>query len=893
MQANRYRLRRGGSPVGLRRVHPDASGRGDAARAGEARGGRRPLIGMSEQQAEPQVCPAGAEPPASLWQRLRARLAERRDSEHEQILVRGVIAVAILVGLTLAALGEQPPAQVGTLLLIAGGYQLGALVLLAHLLHDPGPRPARRYVGMLLDMLALTLVLLRGHETSAIFYPFYLWITLGMGFRYGRSYLLVSAALSLMSFGVVIAVTDYWHSQPALASGLWLALLVLPAYASTLLTKLTDALARAEEANAAKSRFLATMSHELRTPLHAIIGMADMLRGTRLDGEQEDMVRTVRSAGRTLLDLISDLLDIAKIEFGDAEGRTAEFDLHGLLATVRALLHHQAAGKGLALHVEVDAALPYRLLGAARPLQQILVNLVANSIKFTEQGSITIRLVGERVAAERVLLRVEVEDTGIGIPKEAHERIFERFAQVDESVTRRYGGTGLGLSIARQLAQMIGGTLEVSSEPGAGARFTLQVGFAALPAAERSLQGRVVLVGPRDVAAGYCRRMVAWGIEATQVSELAHACEVLQRTQRHRVVLAVGAGPTEAAAYGAVLAERFGDQPLDLILVGADARAAGGRCLAALQPDVADDVLYNALHAALATPAAPADDALTAPWRSGARRRILVAEDNRTNQKVIARMLRSAGHEVTIVDNGEQALHALEGATFDVVLMDLNMPVMGGLDAIRLHRFAAAGDGMPRFVALTADASDETRRQSAEAGIDAYVTKPIEVRELLSLVDRLTRPSAAPAAPPPAEPRASAVVVPHPRMTGALPVIDQDCLDRLRQLDDQDGFVAAVITDFLEDADQLVRQIAQAAAARDAETFRDCAHALRSSAAHIGATAVFELCLGWRRTTPDELAEHGASHAARLESAFEQLRTALRAVLAEQARRAPVISPPH
>jgi two-component system sensor histidine kinase RpfC len=161
----------------------------------------------------------------------------------------------------------------------------------------------------------------------------------------------------------------------------------------------------------------------------------------------------------------------------------------------------------------------------------------------------------------------------------------------------------------------------------------------------------------------------------------------------------------------------------------------------------------------------------------------------------------------------------------------------------------------------------------------------------LSLVDRLTR--AGPAPVPSTEPRASAVVVPHPRMAGALPVLDQDSLERLRQLDDQDGFVVAVISDFLEDADQLVRQIAQAAAERDADTFRDCAHALRSSAAHIGATAIFDLCLGWRRITPDELAEHGASHAARLEAAFEQLRAALRTVLAEQARRSPAVSRPH
>ena len=875
----------------LRRVEPDSSARHEAARSGQANSSRKAAIAMKEHQAEPLPGAGSSPPPASLWRRLRARLEGRVDSEHEQILVRDVIALAIVAGLGLAALGEQPPPQVGVLLLIAGSYLLGALLLLAHVLYDPRPQPVRRYIGMVIDMLALTLVLLRGHETSGIFYPFYLWITLGMGFRYGRSYLLVSAALSLLSFGVVIAVTDYWRSQPALAAGLWLALLFLPAYALTLLTKLTDALARAEEANIAKSRFLATMSHELRTPLHAIIGMADMLRGTRLDGEQEDMVRTVRSAGRTLLDMISDLLDIAKIEFGNAEGKTVEFDLHGLIATVRALLHHQAAGKGLALHIQIDPQIPYRLLGAARPLQQILVNLVANSIKFTDRGSITIRLSAETVTAERASLRIDVEDTGIGIPTHAQERIFERFAQVDESVTRRYGGTGLGLSIARQLASMIGGTLTVRSELGEGACFTLRVAFACLPAAARSLQGRVVLVGPGEITAGYCRRMLAWGIETSAVTDLARAREALERTQRHRVLLVVGAGAEEAASYGAVLADRLGDQPLDLILIGESDRDRLPRCLAVLPSNVGDEQLYNALHAALAAPEAPADEAVTVPWRAGASRRILVAEDNRTNQKVIERMLRSVGHEVTIVENGEQALDALENHTFDLVLMDLNMPVMGGLDAIRLHRFAASGERIPRFVALTADASDETRRQSAEAGIDAYVTKPVEVRELLSLVDRLTRSTPAPM--PVTEPRSSAVVVPHPRMAGALPVLDHDCLERLRQLDDQDGFVASVINDFLADGDELVRQIKRAAAERDVGAFRDCAHALRSSAAHIGATAVFELCLAWRRITPDELAEHGASHVARLEAAFEQLRAALCSVLAEQARRSSLVSRPH
>jgi two-component system, sensor histidine kinase RpfC len=599
----------------------------------------------------------------------------------------------------------------------------------------------------------------------------------------------------------------------------------------------------------------------------------------------------VRSAGRTLLDMISDVLDIARIEYGNAEGRTAEFNLHGVIATVRALLHHQAAGKGLALRIRIDPLVPYRLLGAARPLQQILVNLVANGIKFTEQGAITIRLTGEAVTPERVALRIEVEDTGIGIPEEAQERIFERFTQADESTTRRYGGTGLGLSIARQLTNLMGGTLEVSSTPGAGSCFVLRVVFARLPEPERSLQGRVVVVGPPGATAGTCRRLVAWGIEVSPVGDVGQAAEVLSRAQRHRVVLVAGVGPDQAAACSAALIARFGAEPLDFILIGAADDPAARDYLAVLPPEVADDPLYTVLHAALAVPETPADDALAAPWKAGPSRRILVAEDNRTNQKVIERMLRSVGHKVTIVENGEQALDALEKQEFDVVLMDLNMPVMGGLDAIKLHRFASGGERMPRFVALTADVTEETRRQSAEAGIDAYVTKPIEVRELLSLVDRLTHPSAAPAeaeAPGP-------VVVPHARRTtGSPPVLDHSYLERLRQLDDQDGFVPELISDFIEDAEQLLREIEVAAAARDADAFRDCAHALRSSAAHIGATAVFELCLAWRRITPAELGHHGVGYAAQLKSEFEQLRAALLAIHAEQSgRRPPVLSRPH
>ncbi|MDH3772410.1 MAG: ATP-binding protein, partial [Nitrospirota bacterium] len=251
------------------------------------------------------------------------------------------------------------------------------------------------------------------------------------------------------------------------------------------------------------------MSHELRTPLHAILGMSDLLRATRLNIEQQEMVRTVRSAGQTLLDMIDDVLDIAKIEAGSVEAQSMEFDLHEVLATVRTLLHHQAVGKGLALQLNLDAAAPYRLMGASRSLRQILVNLVANAIKFTDHGSITIKVSEGAFKQQRGdALRIEVRDTGVGIPADAQVRIFERFTQGDESTTRTHGGAGLGLAIAHELATLMGGTLEVRSSLGSGTCFVLQLQFARLSdEAPRRLDGRVVVVGPPSQIEAYSRRL--------------------------------------------------------------------------------------------------------------------------------------------------------------------------------------------------------------------------------------------------------------------------------------------------------------------------------------------------------------------------------------------------
>ena len=827
--------------------------------------------GVVDRQAPPPGRPG-------LWPALAGRLRGRADSEHEQILVRLGIAAGILASLAVVALSGHAPPAIGACLLIAGAYLIGSVGLLAHLVWRTAPNPARRCAGMLLDLVLLPFGMIVGGALVAPLYPFFLWITLGMGFRYGRPYLFAAAALSLAGFAVVIALTEYWRSQLVLSASLWVALLVIPAYTASLLTKLTDAVSRAEEASRTKSRFLATMSHELRTPLHAIIGMADLLRRTRLEAEQQDMVRTVRSAGQSLLDMIGDVLAVARSEAGQITEQAVDFDLHRLLATVRALLHHQAAGKGLELRLQVDPAAPYALRGAARSVQQILLNLVANAIKFTERGHVTIRLVAETVGSEQAALRIDVQDTGIGIPLEAQERIFELFTQADESTTRRYGGTGLGLAIARQLAGLMEGSLTVESEPDVGSCFTFRAPFARSSGAPERLDGRIVLAGRGPAATLLWRRLTAWGAEVTLITRLDDRRELLARMAQERSALVIGPGLLlDGPAPAPCDLKGLANEPIGMVRIGPGAHEALDGYLSVLAPEADDKLLFVAMHAALAAPQVP-DTETTPAARHGEGRRVLVAEDNRINQKVIERMLASGGHVVTLVGDGEQALDALEAETFDLVLMDLNMPVMGGLDALKLHRFATGGRDLPPFVALTADATEETRRKCAEAGMDACVTKPVDVAHLLEVVDRLTRSKpdvgGGRAAP-------SAEVVPHPRWGGGTPALDPSYLERLRQLDPEDDFLVAIIEDFTADAEHLIDELAAAAAAGDAEAFRDRAHALRSSAAHIGASALFELCLGWRGISSTELGNDGAAHVARLGSEFERLRTALLAVLAE------------
>jgi two-component system sensor histidine kinase RpfC len=714
-----------------------------------------------------------------------AWLASKRESllvgvdrpELEQFGLRVTIAAAVVLYLFWYSLsdGVVDPGELATLWVSVAFFLFG-IVMTAIILIVRGVSVVRRYIAIVVDNAVTTFCLSQMGEGGAVVIGAYLFITFGNGFRYGRAYLHVCQALSVAGFTYVLFTSEFWSQHFLIGVGFLIGLVILPIYVSVLSERIKQAKRRADEASQAKGRFVANVSHEMRTPLNGVIAMADVLRETDLSETQREIVETMTTSAQLLLAQIEDVLDMAKIEAGRVQVESRPFDLPGTLSSTVKVIVPQARYKGIDVHTEVSARASRWFAGDSHHLRQVLLNLLSNAVKFTERGSIVVRADAIDTAKPRIKrVRLEVEDTGIGIAPEKQAKIFEAFTQADDSTTRVYGGTGLGTTIAKHLVTLMGGDIGVTSRPGEGSVFWVELDL--------------------------------------EVAE---------------------------------------PQGMDLTAELAVTRSASTTRFAG----VGETSNVHKLRGA----------------------RILLAEDNATNQRVAQLILESRGHVVTIVGNGESALDGLERNAFDIALFDLAMPIVSGLEALKLYRFTNPKP-IPILI-LSANVTTEMIAECLRAGAAEFIPKPLRASYLLDAIDRHLSSSVGELAP-----RAFAVSEEPQLSLVSVPALESHVIEELSKLSSDPTFMDRLMKGFHADTTRLVSELSDALSQRKYSEAKDVAHALKGGAASVGASQLVHIATRIEKSTPEALRMRSVQIIEELVQASNRACTAVEELLAEREQR--------
>jgi len=790
--------------------------------------------------------------------RLRNRLNKTGDSEPEQAKLRLAIGVLLVLYFCFPWAGNETFSEsivtISSLITLAY-YTFAFLIFLAIIL-NPVASPVRRVCGAALDMISLSIVMYFSGGDSVAIFALYLWVILGNGFRFGVKYLYISQAISIVGFSIAVIFGSYWLEHKPFAISLLMMLGLIPLYSAFLIKKLHAAIDMAKHANEAKSRFLANMSHELRTPLNGVIGMGDLLRETNLSFEQRELVGTLHSSANTLLELIENVLDIAKIESGKINIESNDLDLHAVINSVIYMLTPMGEAKDITLSCNIDPETPFALKGDHQHIRQVLINLVNNALKFTDKGHVNLNVRRSGGTENKPIVLFEISDTGIGIAEEYLDIIFDDFTQAKSSNSHSSGGTGLGTAISKELVELMGGEIGVDSKLGAGSRFWFELPFTAIENDDTSIsENHVLLLCEEETASIIRPALKSWSVDFDWVRTSARAISqlVIAREKNHSYETVI----VDQASLTDINAVRFAQMikteglldNTSLVLVNSsdtmiDANKINHYYISTLENPADKRLLFNTLHAAQSVNINDSNVVTLAEYYAKQKGsqilRILVAEDNPVNQQVISGVLRHAGHNVQITDNGEKTLDILSNNpdNIDMLIVDMNMPEVSGIEVVKSLRFMDTSASLP-VIMLTADATPEAKEASLQAGANAFLTKPIEARVLLETIASLSRKLGIVELE---KPRKKPLTTIAGNTFSESPWYNENVLHELSMLGDDSSFIQSLVANFTKDGEKRMDAI-NSSMLNDYLEFRESLHALKGSATELGAEKLVEICL--------------------------------------------------